>query len=81
MTGRGDKVEEGVHAIVAEAGVTLDARLFCEDIVVLPLDVTCDFTKAKAKKMSFRSSVCEQTDARKFVIDIVTESGRVNDCE
>lgn len=45
MAGRSDKVEEGVHSVVAEAGVTLDTRLFSENIVVLPLDVTGDFTK------------------------------------
>jgi hypothetical protein len=45
MAGRGDKVEESVNSIVTEAWVTLDAGLFSENIVVLPLDVACDFAK------------------------------------
>lgn len=47
MTSWGDKVEEGVHSVVAEAWVTLDAGLFSENIVILSLDVASDFTKAK----------------------------------
>lgn len=36
----GDKVEECMHAIVAESGVTLDTRFFGKDVIVLSLQVT-----------------------------------------
>ena len=39
MAGGGDEVEKGVDTIVAEAGVTLDTRLFRENIVVLAFKV------------------------------------------
>jgi len=48
MASRGDKVEERVHSIVAEARVPLDTRLFSENIIILPLDIAGDFTKAGA---------------------------------
>ena len=41
-----DEVEQGVNAIVAETGVTLDTGLLCKNIIVLSLEVTDDFTKA-----------------------------------
>jgi hypothetical protein len=47
MAGGSDKVEKGVNPVVAEAGVTLDTRLFRQDIIVLALDVASDFTKAE----------------------------------
>ena len=42
MAGRGDEVEHGVHAVVAEARVTLDARLLGQNIIVLSLEVADD---------------------------------------
>ena len=47
MTGRRDKVEQGVHPIVAEARVTLDAGLLGKNIVVLTLEVARDLTETK----------------------------------
>lgn len=47
MAGRSDKVEKGMHPVVAEAGVTLDTRLLSQDIIVLALDIASDFTKAE----------------------------------
>ena len=47
MAGRGDKVEQGVHPIVAEARVTLDAGLLGKNIVVLTLEVARDLTETK----------------------------------
>jgi hypothetical protein len=48
MASRGDEVEECMHSVVAEAGVTFDTRLFSENIIVLPLNVAGYFTKAEA---------------------------------
>lgn len=46
MAGGGDKVEHGVDSIIPEAGVTLDARLLGQDVIVLPLEVADNFRKA-----------------------------------
>jgi hypothetical protein len=46
VSGGRDEVEENVDAVVAEAGVTLDARLLGQDVVVLPLEVADDLGKA-----------------------------------
>lgn len=39
MAGRGDEVEHGVDTVVPEAGVTLNARLLRENIIVLSFEV------------------------------------------
>lgn len=46
MTSWGDKVEQRVDAVVPEAGVTLDARLHGENIIILALEVTNDLLEA-----------------------------------
>jgi len=46
MTSRSDEVEESMNTVVAEAGVTLDTRLFCENVIVLSLEIAYNFTKA-----------------------------------
>lgn len=43
MAGWGDEVQEGVHAIVAESGVTLDSGFLSENVVILALEVSNDF--------------------------------------
>lgn len=43
MARRRDEVEKGMDAVVLETRVTLDTRLLCEDIVVLPFEVAHDF--------------------------------------
>lgn len=42
MTGGGDEVEHSVDTIVPEAGITLDARLLGQDVIVLSLKVSDD---------------------------------------
>ena len=46
MAGRGDKVEKGVDTVVSEARITLDTRLFRQDIIVLALEVSDNFGEA-----------------------------------
>ena len=46
MSGGWDEVEEGVHPVVAEAGVTLDTRLLGKNVVVLALKVANDLLEA-----------------------------------
>lgn len=46
VTGGCDEVKQNVDTVVAESGVTLDTGLFCENVVVLALEVADDFAKA-----------------------------------
>jgi hypothetical protein len=43
VSGRRDKVEQGVDSIVPEPRITLDTRLFGQDIIVLALEVADNF--------------------------------------
>ena len=39
VTSRVDKVKQGVHPVVPEPWISLDPRLFSQDIIILPLEV------------------------------------------
>ena len=45
-----DEVQQNVHAVVAESGVTLNTRFLCENIIVLTLEVADDLSKAACCK-------------------------------
>ena len=47
MASRRNEVEQGVHPVVPEARVTLDTRLFGQDIIVLAFDIANDFLEAE----------------------------------
>jgi hypothetical protein len=42
MTSWGDEVEHSVYTVVPESWVTLDTRLFGQDVVILSLEVAND---------------------------------------
>ena len=46
VSSRRDEVQKSMDTVVAEAGITLDTRLLCENVVVLPLEVTDDLLEA-----------------------------------
>jgi hypothetical protein len=46
MSGRRDKVQQGVHTLVLETRVPSDPGFFGEDMVVLQFEVRQDFLKA-----------------------------------
>lgn len=46
MTSGRDEIEHGVDTIVAEAGVTLDARFLGENVVVLALNIPSNLLEA-----------------------------------
>ena len=50
MTSGRDEVEEGMHPVVPETRVTLDTRLFREDVVVLAFKVPNDLLEAIAMR-------------------------------
>lgn len=43
MASRSDEVKEDVHTIIPESRITLNARLFRENVIVLSLEVSNDF--------------------------------------
>ena len=43
MTSRSDEVKEDVHTVIPEPRITLNARLFSENVIVLSLEVSNDF--------------------------------------
>ena len=86
MSGGGDEVEEGVHTVVAEAGVTLDPALLGQDVVVLALEVAHDLAEAAdASQSSWLATAAvrleHRASARELVVDLVTESRGVDDGE
>jgi len=42
VTGRGDEVEQAMNAVIPEPGVTFDARLFGQNVIILAFEVTHD---------------------------------------
>ena len=46
MAGRGDEIEKGVNTVVSEARITLDTRLFRQDIIILALEVSDNLGEA-----------------------------------
>jgi hypothetical protein len=46
MAGRWDEVEEHMNAVIPEPGITLDTRLFSENVIVLTLEVSDNLLEA-----------------------------------
>ena len=46
MSGRSDEVQKYVHTVILEARITLDPRLFGQNVIVLALEVFDDLGKA-----------------------------------
>lgn len=47
MTSGRDEVQDGVYPIIFEPGITFNARLLSQDIVILTFEVSEDLLKAK----------------------------------
>ena len=76
-----DKVEERVYAVVSEARVTLDTRLLGENVIILPFQMSNNFLEAKARWLVPRYGPSPRSNSRKFVVNVVTEAGRVDNGE
>jgi hypothetical protein len=46
MAGGSNEVEQRMNTIIAEAGVTLDTGLLCENIVILSFKIANNLTEA-----------------------------------
>jgi hypothetical protein len=77
MARRCDEVQQNMHTVVAEARVTLDTRLLGDNAVVLALEVSDDFLEATSR--SARTSSLQPGNIPGLVVDLVTESGCVDD--
>jgi len=49
MTSGRDEVQDGVYPIIFEPGITFNARLLSQDIVILTFEVSEDLLKAKKR--------------------------------
>lgn len=56
VTGRCDEVEKDVNTVVAESRVALDARLLCENVIVLSLEITNNLGETKHNELASRPS-------------------------
>ena len=82
MTSGRDKVEECVHSVIPEARITYDTRLFGQNIIILTFEIPDDVLEAVRlkyeKTMHFRA---RSRFLRRFVVNVVTETGGVDDGE
>lgn len=65
MTSGRDEIEHGVDTIVAEAGVTLDARFLGENVVVLALNIPSNLLEATSRMCGFSDSTCNRMSYEK----------------
>jgi hypothetical protein len=54
VSGWGNKVEKGVHSIVPEARITLDARFFGQNVVILTFKVSDDLLEAVTRRSQIK---------------------------
>lgn len=45
MSGGSDEVKEGVDSVISETGVTLDSRLFGQNVIILSFEVANDLAE------------------------------------
>ena len=48
-----DEVEQGMHSVISESWVTLDARFFGQDVIILSFKVAYNLGEAAAKRVSY----------------------------
>lgn len=79
MAGRRDEVQHGVYTVVSEPRVTLDSRLLRQDIIVLPLEVADNLSKATRTNLAmFNKPRGRRCYLPRFVVNEVTETGCVD---
>lgn len=76
-----DEVEHGVDTVVPEARVTLDTRLLCENVVILPLKEADDLRETGMYRISGATSTdsSEQGIAPGLIVDLITKTRSVHD--
>lgn len=73
-----DEIEQSVHTVITEAGVTLDTRLFSKNVIVLAFKISNDLLES-VPNISYMAFTKASNHIRELVVDIVPESGGVDD--
>ena len=81
LTSRLHKVQKHMHTVIPEPRVSLNPRLFRENIIILPLKITADLAETRlivdaiAKARRVYNS---QADSRAFLIKLQLHSDRLD---
>jgi hypothetical protein len=78
MTSGGNEVQKGMNSIIPETRVTLDTRLFRQDIIILAFKMTNDLLETVKTPSLMKRSDKSGENSRKFVVNVVTKAGGIN---
>lgn len=78
MTSRGDEVKHSVNTVVSKSRVTLDSRLFSQNVIVLALEVAQNFGKARVSVRILHGAGESWQSVPGFVVDGIAESRGVD---
>ena len=71
-----------MNAVVSESRISLDARLFCKDVIVLMFEVAHDLREAEIGVLVNLPSASEVAgNVPSFIVDLVPEAWRIHNCE
>jgi hypothetical protein len=77
VAGGSDEIEQRMNTIVAEAGVTLNTGLLCENVVVLSLEIANNFTEAFLSSVTFETIILSVLPC--LIINLVSETWCIDD--
>jgi hypothetical protein len=78
VSGGGDKVEKSMDTVVPETGITLDARLFSQDVIILTLEIANYFLKAVHGHYTYVNQRGSSKSLRELVVNVVTEARSIH---
>jgi hypothetical protein len=81
MACRSNEVEHGMDTIVPETRITLDSRLFGQDIVILSLQISDNLRKAAHGVSATRRHRKLLYHQPRFVVDLVSKPWGINDSQ
>ena len=71
-----------MNAIVSESRISLDARLFCKDVIILMFEVAHDLREAEIGVLVSLPGASKNADnVPSFVVDLVPKAWRIHNCE
>jgi hypothetical protein len=68
-----------VNTVVPESGVTLDPGLLCKNIIVLAFEVADNLAEAISGVLVGRGTIGVRGDMPGLVVNLITETGGVDD--
>ena len=69
-----------MHSVVSEARITLDSRLFSQNVIVLTFEVANNFLEPGYKYQDAKVGT-EKRHVRKLIVDIVAKPRSVYNCQ